>query len=100
VDFIHCIIYREALASRDLEPKLHYVLQEAVKVVIFVKARQLNSLLFAISCEEMQAYHKSLLLPSKVRWLSRGKVLKRLVELKEKYAYFYRTLVLRYIDTF
>jgi hypothetical protein len=27
LNFIHCIIHREALASRDLEPKLHSVLQ-------------------------------------------------------------------------
>jgi hypothetical protein len=84
VNFMHCIIHREALASRDLEPKLHSVLQEAVKVVNFVKARPLNSRLFAILCEEMQADHKPLLLHSEVRWLSRGKVLKRLVELKEE----------------
>jgi hypothetical protein len=38
VNFIHSIIHREALASHDLEPKLHSVLQEAVKVVNFVKA--------------------------------------------------------------
>jgi hypothetical protein len=84
VNFINCIIYREALESRDLEPKLHSVLQEAVKVVNFVKARPLNSRLFAVLCEEMQADHKPLLLHSEVRWLSRGKVLKRLVKLKEE----------------
>jgi hypothetical protein len=79
-----CIIHREALASRDLEPELHSVLQEAVKVVNFAKTRQLNTCLFAVLCEEMQADHKSLLLHSEVRWLSRGKVLKRLAELKEE----------------
>jgi hypothetical protein len=84
VNFIHSIIHREALASRDLEPKLHSVLHEAVKVVNFVKARPLNSLLFAVLCEEMQADHKPLLLHSEVRWLSRGKVLKRSVKLKEE----------------
>jgi hypothetical protein len=55
----------------------------AVKVVNFIKARQLNSHLFAVLCEEIQADHKSLLLHLEVRWLSRGTVLKRLVELKE-----------------
>jgi hypothetical protein len=84
VNFIHCIIHREGLASRDLEPKLHSVLREAVKVVNFVKSRPLNSRLLAILCEEIQAGHKSPLLHSEVRWLSRGKVLKRLVELKEE----------------
>jgi hypothetical protein len=62
VNFIHCIMHRKALASRELEPKLHSVLQEAVKVVNFVKTRPLNSRLFAVLCEEIQAGHKSLLL--------------------------------------
>jgi hypothetical protein len=83
MNFIHFIIHREALASCDLEPKWHSMLQAAVKVVNFVKARPVNSRLFAVLCEEMQADCKSLLLHLEVRWLSRGKVLKRLVELKE-----------------
>jgi hypothetical protein len=84
VNFIHYIIHTEALVSRNLEPKLHFVLQEAVKVVNFVKARPLQSSLFAVLCDEIQAEYKSLLLHSEVRWLSRCKVLKRLVKLKEE----------------
>jgi hypothetical protein len=59
------------------------VLKYAVKVVNFVKARPLSSRLFAVLGDGTQADHKSLLLHSEVRWLSRGKVLKRLVELKD-----------------
>jgi hypothetical protein len=50
VNFIHCIIHREGLASRDLQPQLHTVLEETVKVVNSVKARPLNSRLFALFC--------------------------------------------------
>jgi hypothetical protein len=60
VNFIRCIIHREALASRGLQPQLH-VLQEVVKVVNFVKACPLNSRLFAVFCEEMQADRKCML---------------------------------------
>jgi hypothetical protein len=35
-NFIHCIIQREALASRDLQLQFQTMLQEAVNVVNFV----------------------------------------------------------------
>jgi hypothetical protein len=38
-NFIHRIIHRDALESRDLQPQLHTVLQEAAKVINFVKPR-------------------------------------------------------------
>jgi hypothetical protein len=51
VNFGHRFIHRETCIT-------HSVLQEAVKVVNFVKARLLNSRFFVVLCDEMQADHK------------------------------------------
>jgi hypothetical protein len=42
----HCIIHREALASRDLSPNLNEILQIIVKTVNLIKAHSLQSRLF------------------------------------------------------
>ncbi|KAK0139983.1 Zinc finger MYM-type protein 6 [Merluccius polli] len=84
VKFTHCIIHREALASKTLEPELNNVLQTAIKMVNFIKSRPLNTRLFTLLCQEMGSTHKSLLFHSEVRWLSRGKVLTRLFELRSE----------------
>ncbi|KAK5863610.1 hypothetical protein PBY51_000631 [Eleginops maclovinus] len=84
VKFTHCIIHREALASKTLEPELNNVLQTAIQIVNSIKSRPLNSRLFALLCQEMGSAHESLLFHSEVRWLSRGKVLTRLFELRSE----------------
>jgi hypothetical protein len=81
VNLTHSIIQREASTSRGLGSKLHSVLQKAVNVVNVVKARPLNCCLH----EETQADHRSLLLHSEMRKLSKGELLKRLSELKNKH---------------
>jgi hypothetical protein len=60
------------------------VLSEVVKIVNYIKANALNSRLFAVLCDEMGADHKKLLLHAEVRWLSRGKVLSRVFELRNE----------------
>lgn len=80
----HCVIHREALASKGMPANLKSVLTDSVKVINFIKARALNSRLFSLMCEDMGGKYQTLLLHTEVRWLSRGKILTRLFELRSE----------------
>ena len=80
----HCILHRESLVAKTMPPELAEVLDQSVQVVNYIKSRPLKSRLFSQLCAEMGADHQSLLLHTEVRWLSRGKVLSRLYELREE----------------
>nr|XP_042895255.1 SCAN domain-containing protein 3-like [Parasteatoda tepidariorum] len=79
----HCLIHREVLASRKMSPEFNNVLIDVVKVINYIKAHALNSRLFEQLCEEMDAEYRCLLLYTEIRWLSRGKSLLRVFELRE-----------------
>ncbi|XP_077100002.1 SCAN domain-containing protein 3-like [Siphateles boraxobius] len=91
VKSVHCMLHRQALASKGMEPDLHFVLSTAVTAVNFVKSRALQSRLFGQLCREMDAGHDTLLYHSEVRWLSRAKVLQRVFELRSEMSEFLRT---------
>ncbi|XP_003366120.1 zinc finger protein, partial [Trichinella spiralis] len=84
----HCSIHREAWVSKTISDDLKNVLNTAVKIINFIKSKPLRSRLFEKLCEEMGSCHKSLIFHSEVRWLSRGKGLTRLVELRKEVAIF------------
>ncbi|CAF4946235.1 unnamed protein product [Pieris macdunnoughi] len=74
----------QALVSKALPDDFKTVLNTAVKIVNYIKTRPLQARLFRKLCEEMGSLHTSHLLHTEVRWLSRGKVLTRLVELRHE----------------
>ncbi|XP_007948276.1 protein FAM200B [Orycteropus afer afer] len=80
----HCFIHREALVSREIPQSLMGVLNNAVKVVNFIKSSSLNSRLLETFCSEMGTNHTHLLYHTKVRWLSQGKILSRVYELRNE----------------
>ena len=84
----HCFLHRHALASKILSSTLQQILSASVKVVNFIRARALNHCIFKKLCQEMGAQHEVLLYHTEVCWLSRGQVLKRLMELRKEDSFF------------
>ncbi|XP_039113481.1 SCAN domain-containing protein 3 isoform X1 [Hyaena hyaena] len=80
----HCFIHREGLAMKKISAELNSVLTDTVKIVNYVKSNALNSRLFSLLCDNMEADHKQLLLHAETRWLSRGKVLSRMFEIRNE----------------
>ncbi|XP_063786022.1 zinc finger BED domain-containing protein 5-like [Pseudophryne corroboree] len=84
----HCIIHRQALVAKKMPPILKQVLDEAVRTVNVIKSSATSARLFRVLCEEMGAEHHQLLYHTEVRWLSRGKVVNRLFELRDEVHFF------------
>ncbi|CAM5094066.1 unnamed protein product [Natator depressus] len=82
VSWTHCSIHRQALATKCMPVGLKEVLDNAVKMVNFIKSWPTNSRIFHVLCEEMGSIHNCLLTHTEVRWLSWGKILVCLFEFR------------------
>ena len=76
---MHCIIHREALASRTMPQSLKKMLDCAIKVVNCIKASALNARILGKLCQDMGVEYNSLLFHTSMHWLSRGNMLIQLV---------------------
>ena len=82
VQVVHCLLHRENLAAQHLSLDLSAVMKEVVGVVNFIKASAVNSRLFVFSLfVDHRCLFQHLLFYSNVRWLSRGKLLRRLIDI-------------------
>src|SRR6218665_372531 len=84
----HCTIHRQALMVKTMPDEFKNVLNGVITAVNFIKSNALNSCLFAKLCKESDSEFETLLLHSNVRWLSKGKVLKRVFIRREKIKHF------------
>ena len=82
--FMYCMIHREALASKTLGPDLKEVLRQVIILINTVKSSALNTRLFRLFCEQMDADHSNLLYHTEVQWLSKGNLFKRVFTLRNE----------------
>ncbi|XP_069502334.1 general transcription factor II-I repeat domain-containing protein 2-like [Ambystoma mexicanum] len=75
----HCIIHQQLLCSKVLN--YQHVMTVVLKMVNSIRARSLQNRLFKSLLDEMDAHYGFLLFHTEVRWLSRGKVLQRFLDL-------------------
>lgn len=63
----HCILHREALASKKMSPELNDTLQLTVKIINNIKSSALNSRIFSLLCSESESEYQNLLYHAEVR---------------------------------
>ena len=89
----HCAIHKYALACKTLRLELKNVLDSVVKAVSFIRVRAVNFPTiqsFKAFCNDLGKEHRYLVFHTKVRWLSRGKVLSHVAELITEVVVFLR----------
>jgi len=85
----HCFLHREVLVSKITQNELKEVLNQVIEMVNFIKTRPLKSRIFELLCKDMDSHYVRLLLHTEVRWLSKGKVLSRVIELQKELLIFF-----------
>ena len=79
---LHCLLHQESLCKSALN--LSHVIKPVVNVVNTIRARALNHRQFAALLEDVEAEFGDVIYHNSVRWLSLGKVLKRVWALREE----------------
>ncbi|KAG2458422.1 GTD2A protein, partial [Polypterus senegalus] len=78
--FLHCVIHQEMLCKSVL--KISHVIDVVTKIINFIRAGALNNRQFVSLLEEHESEHSDIDYQTAVRWLSLGKVLKRVWDLR------------------
>ena len=78
----HCIIHQENLCAKSL--KIESVMNVVIKTVNFIRSRGLNHRQFQEFLNDLDSEFGDVVYYSEVRWLSRGKMLKRVFDLKDE----------------
>ena len=81
---VHCIVHRQALASKTLLEPFYNVLKKVIKTVNYAKSRALITQIFRKLCAVMGSERLYPFYYTKVRWMSKGNVVAKAFELREE----------------
>lgn len=79
----HCIIHQENLSFK-FPNDFSVVMNKTIKIVNFIRARDLNHRKFKEFLSELNFQYSDIMFHTEVRWLSKGKVLERFFSLREE----------------
>lgn len=77
----HCILHQEQLCSKLKCGELKMTMDTVTRTVSFILAHPLKNRQFCSLVEEFESAYPDLAMHAEVRWLSRGNVLDRFMEL-------------------
>ncbi|XP_056642617.1 general transcription factor II-I repeat domain-containing protein 2-like [Diorhabda sublineata] len=83
---LHCIIHQQNLCSKSI--RLHNVMNVVVKTINFIRSRGLNHRQFKTFLDEISSEYNDVTYYCEVRWMRKGKMLKRFYELRNEIADF------------
>ena len=78
----HCVLHQETLCAKSL--KMENVMPVVTKMVNFIRSKGIRHRQFQNLLRSLEADFEDVLYYCEIRWLSRGKVLKRIFELKDE----------------
>lgn len=79
---IHCILHQENLCAKSIS--MEHVMKVVIKVVNFLRAGALNHRQFREFLSDMESQYDDVIYFTQVRWLSAGKMLKRVYDLHQE----------------
>ncbi|KAL2087322.1 hypothetical protein ACEWY4_018381 [Coilia grayii] len=78
----HCILHQEQLCAKSI--RLQDVMKDVVGIINNIRSRALSHRQFKNLLDELDAQYGDVLYHQEVRWLSRGRVLRRFFDLREE----------------
>ena len=100
ISVVYYLLHRENLAEKEIQKDLALVFKKVVFVVNFTKSLPLHTRLFTVLCDQIGAEHNGLLFHSNCRWLSQGKVLERVLSLRNEIDTFLKEQKHEFVDRF
>lgn len=94
----HCVIHQEALCAQTLPEEMVIIMNSVIKIINTILAKPLYHRQFKVLLDEMDSDYVDLLLHNKVRWLSKGKVLKRFASCLEQIKLFLREKGIEHLE--
>lgn len=71
--------------------ELSNVLKTVIEMINYIKKRPVKCRIFEELCKNITTEHTTLLFHTEIRWLSRGKILNRVLELQDQLLIFFES---------